>query len=180
MRLAPPGASSGDTSRAARLVRATPLAALIVPALFLAMAGCGTTHFQPIVLPTATQSSVALTTDFSAYEPGQAIGVTVRNSGKQTYFAADNHSECTVLQLQQLVRGVWTDIMPCAAGEQPNLLQIRPGLGVPYTLAPGNAHDSPNAWDPGTYRVALALGAKADGSDMSTMVYSAGFTVKSA
>lgn len=155
---------------------------LSATALVLALlaAGCGSAHTAAVVLPTATRSSVAITTDFASYSVSQAIGVTVMNSAKVAYYGADNHTECTVLQLQEQVRGVWTDILPCATGQQADVLEIAPGAGVPYTLAPGNAHDSPNAWDPGVYRVALLFGAKADGSNLTTTVYSAGFQIHAA
>lgn len=146
--------------------------------LALLAAGCGTTHTQAAVVPTATQFSVALTTDFPSYSASQAIGVTVMNNAKHAYYAVDTHTECTFLQLQEQIRGVWTNILPCNTGQQADVLEIAPGASVPYTLAPGNAHDSPNAWDPGVYRVAVLLGTKADGSNLTTSVYSAGFQVR--
>lgn len=150
---------------------------LILTALS-ALAGCGSAASNPSAVPTATRSSITLTTDFPSYSASQAIGVTVHNGTSTTYYAADNHSECTIIQLQERVHGAWVDMMPCSTGQQPNVLAVPNGSSVPYTLAPGNAHDSPNAWDPGTYRVALTLGTNADGSNLSTLVYSAGFVVR--
>ena len=186
MRSAPPGAPASTAShgrlatlralprRMPQRMPALPLALLVT----LVTAGCGTTHTTPVVLPTATAQSVTLTTDFTTYSASQAIGVTVTNGSKRAYFAPDNHSECTVLQLQEQVRGVWTDVMSCNTGQPVTVLQVTPGPGVPYTLAPGNAKGNPNAWDPGVYRVALLLGTKADGSNLTTAVYSAGILIK--
>lgn len=208
MRSAPPGAfpltarlthPSGGLSRrrwrlsrssarfsarfSARSIARSSARSIVLPlALLLALvaAGCGSTHITVVTVPTATHLSVTLTTDFASYSVSQAIGVTVTNAGKRALYAVDNHTQCTILQLQEQVRGAWTDIMPCNTGQPVNVLEVAPGSGVPYTLAPGNAHGNPNAWDPGVYRVALLLGTKADGSNLTTSVYSAGFVIKAA
>ena len=182
MRLAPPGAAfSTDPFREPHRPprRRWRIAALpLVLLLAVGAAGCGTSTTTRVAVPTATKLSVTLTTDFATYSVSQAIGVTVTNAGQRALYAVDNHTECTVLQLQEQVRGVWTTIMPCDTGQPVNVLEVAPGPGVPYTLAPGNAPGNPNAWDPGVYRVALLLGNTADGSDLTTAAYSAGFVIE--
>jgi hypothetical protein len=152
---------------------------ITVALICTSFAACASTSVHiATVLPTATHVSVALSTDFTDYHAGQAIGVTVSNAAPVAYFAIDTHSACTIVTLQELVRGQWVSVMPCLTGQPPHVLVIASRSSVPYALAPGNASGNPNAWDPGTYRIALAYGARSDGLDANShLVYSAGFFV---
>lgn len=147
-------------------------------AVLLFIAACGTTTApRSVVLPAGTPGSVLVRTDRLLYHISQPIGATITNSSKTTYYAMDGQSGCTILHLQQLVGATWRDVMPCATGQPPVILALAPKATEPLTFAPGNAPDNVNAWQPGVYRLALAIGIKSNGSDATTMVYSPGFQV---
>lgn len=150
----------------------------VVICLFVVNACATTARSTAIVIPTATSANIIVTTDFTTYHAGQAIGVSVRNVSPSAYFATDAHTACTIVTLQQSLRGQWVSLMPCQSGQSAHVLLIAVHSTVPYTLAPGNAAGNPNAWAPGVYRIALAFGLRPDGSDAGDhVVYSAGFTV---
>lgn len=165
------------TGRRGRLGRL--LAACVSTAVLASIAGCGAPrqHVQQTPLPTATTLSVRIATDRSQYGISRPIGVTVQNTSGTTYYATDGHSACTIVQLQQLVKGVWQDMMPCASGQTPNVLTVAPRLSEPFTLAPGNNPNDANAWTPGIYRVALSANAKPDNTGQEIQAYSAAFQV---
>ncbi len=130
-------------------------------------------------LPTATAGAVQIAvsrTQFATHDP---IGVTISNTSDHTYYAVDGRSGCTFLQLQEFnsAKHAWVNVLGCT-GVNPNPLEISPRLTEPFTFAPTSTSD-PNAWDPGTYRIVLAYGTSADGSDASTFAFSAGFTIVS-
>ncbi|GAC1454294.1 MAG: hypothetical protein PVSMB4_14920 [Ktedonobacterales bacterium] len=142
------------------------------------IAACGTTPVRkPVVLPTGTAGNVILRTDELRYRISQPVGATISNVSKTTYYAMDGQSGCTILHLQELVGTVWRDVMPCATGQPPTVLALAPKSSEPLTFAPGNAPDNANAWQPGVYRLALAIGTTPSGSDATTLVYSPGFEI---
>lgn len=146
--------------------------------LLVGMTACGTAaRGKPIVLPTATSLSVIVTTDKLAYQVAQPMGVTVQNAGGSVYYVTDNHTACTIVQLQQLIAGAWQNVLSCSTGQPPHILEMPPHSSQPFTLAPGNATNNPNAWAPGVYRVALSLSTHPDGSGQPILVYSSGFQV---
>src|SRR5579859_6589663 len=132
MRLAPSGAFTATVERRSRCGRfAVWVRHMCGFVLILALAACGSTQARPTVVPTATEFSVTIATDFSAYNSSQAVGVTVRNGGAHIYYATDDHSECTIVQLQERVNDTWVNVMPCTTGQQPIVLEVAPGAGVP-------------------------------------------------
>jgi hypothetical protein len=150
----------------------------LIGASLIGLSACGTSaHPTVLVLPTATNLAVILTTDRPLYHVAQPIGVNIQNQSASAYYALDNHSSCTVVQLQERLQGSWVDVMPCSAGAQGHALEIAPKLSFPLTLAPGNAPDNANAWQPGVYRLALTYGTKADGSGATALCFSVGFQV---
>jgi hypothetical protein len=118
-----------------------------------------------------------LITDRQSYEASQPIGVTVQNTSGTAYYAQDGQSACTILALQELIKQTWRDEMPCASGQAPTVLLVAPNSSVPFTLAPGNAPDDPNAWAAGIYRLALILNTKPDATGSTIQVYAAAFQV---
>lgn len=155
------------------------LAACVSAVVLASMAACGASrpHIQA-PLPTATTLSVRVTTDRAQYGTSRPIGVTVQNASGTAYYATDGHSACTIVQMQQLVRGAWQDIMPCTSRQPPNVLTISAKLSEPFTLAPGNDPHDANAWLPGTYRVTLLVNTKRDSTGQAIQAYSAGFRIQ--
>jgi hypothetical protein len=154
------------------------LAICLVSAALAGAAACNAgSQRHPAPLPTGTSFSVSVTTDRAYYGINQPIGVTLQNTSATSYYAADGKSACTIVELQELIKGAWQDEMPCATGQAPTILLIAPHTSVPFTLAPGNARDDPNSWQPGTYRVALVLLTKPDPSGSTVQIFSAAFQV---
>lgn len=143
-----------------------------------ALAGCGTVaRTTAAPLPSGSAGSVTVQTDTTVYSVSQPIGVTIHNGGKTTYYAQGGQSECTLIQMQRQVGSTWQAVMPCTSGEQASRAAVTPGLVEPFTLAPGNATDNPNAWVPGVYRFAVQVTASADGKGTATLIYSPGIRI---
>jgi hypothetical protein len=130
-------------------------------------------------LPTATAGAIQIAVNQKQLAAHDPIGVTITNTSDKTYFAVDGRSACTFLQLQEFnsAKKAWVNVVGCT-NVNPTPLEISPRLTEPFTLAPTSTSD-PNAWDPGTYRIVLAYGTNAAGSDTSTFAFSSGFTIVS-
>ena len=151
---------------------------LIVLIVLAGTVGCATaSHRAATPLPTGTAQSLSLSTGQTVYHPYQPFGITLLNASSGTYYALDGHSDCTIVELQMLVGADWQTIMPCSSASPPRALAISAHLAEPFTFAPGNARDNPNAWATGTYRVLLSVATKPDGTGGALVVYSAGFRV---
>lgn len=164
----------------------TPHPWLIAPLVLLAtvcalgsLSACSNSSTSGKALPTATSGNIKIAVAKAQYTANEPVGVTVTNTSSQTYYAVSGRSACTYLQLQEYdaAKNTWLNVSACPAAN-PTPLQISPKLSLPFTLAP-NSNSDPNAWDPGTYRVVLAYGTNADGSNTSTLAYSAAFTIVS-
>jgi hypothetical protein len=159
------------------------LSPLIVLATVLGLGGlsaCSNGSLHGQVLPTATAGGIQIAVEQTHYGVNDPVGVTVTNtSNNQTFYAVSGRSGCTFLQLQQYdtTKKSWESVFGCP-GAVPTTLQITPQLSEPFTLAP-NSSSNPNAWDPGTYRVALLYSATSDGISNPIVAYSAAFTVVS-
>ncbi|HEY1389745.1 MAG TPA: hypothetical protein VGF38_14490 [Ktedonobacterales bacterium] len=131
-----------------------------------------------IALPTATTASVAITMQNREFETSEPLGVLVKNTGSADVYALDALSGCTVLQLQHYDndKKAWVAADRCHETVQPRVLTIRKGMSEPFTLAPNSPGD-PNAWDSGTYRIALTYSTHPDGKSATETAYSPGFTI---
>ncbi len=147
--------------------------------VLLAMSGCGS-GTATITPPTATPGPITITTDLSSYSVSQAIGVTVTNTSRTPYYVQNDHSACSIVQLQRYVGGAtgWASVDPCNTLQATQVLSITAGLQEPFTLAPTSPGD-PNAWDGGIYRVQVGYTTNPDGSTGLQFAYSAGFTIHS-
>jgi hypothetical protein len=148
--------------------------------LTLTATGCTPSAGQPdtlSALPTQVGQIIAITTDRPHYGPSEVIGVTVRNITTSPFYATEQYSGCTMLQLQLHLKGAWQTVQPCVSGPPPQVRQLAPKGAFPLSFGPGNAPDDPNLWRVGTYRFALAYSTKSDGSNATAFSYSAGFDV---
>lgn len=143
------------------------------------LAGCKV-RSSNIALPTATKATVVITMENLEYETSEPLGILVKNAGSADVYALDGLSACTMLQLQQYDsdKKVWVATDRCRETVQPRALVIRAGMSEPFTLAPTSSGD-PNAWDSGTYRIALTFTTHADGKTAAQTAYSPGFTISS-
>ncbi|HEV2236423.1 MAG TPA: hypothetical protein VGR57_07140 [Ktedonobacterales bacterium] len=168
--------------------RSSHLIALRTPALVavllcaIATAGCASSASGPrahIVTTPPTQAAqiIAIVTDHPRYRSSEAIGVIVRNVTATPFYAIEQYSACTMLQLQFRHGSNWEMTQPCIGGPQPQVRLLAPKVAFPLSFGPGNAPDNPNLWRAGTYRFALLYTARADGSNATTYSYSAGFEV---
>jgi hypothetical protein len=130
-------------------------------------------------LPTATTGTIQIAVSRSQFAAHDPVGATLTNTSDSTFYAMNGRSACTFFQLQEFnsSKHAWVNVVGCA-GVNPTPLEISPRLTEPFTLAPTSSTD-PNSWDPGTYRIVLAYGTSASGSDASTLAFSSGFTIVS-
>ncbi|MGO8950572.1 MAG: hypothetical protein ACLQUY_23550 [Ktedonobacterales bacterium] len=143
------------------------------------LAACSSTSVTSKLLPTATAGDIKILVSQTQFNVSDPVGVTVTNTSNQTFYAVNGRSGCTFLQLQELdtAKNSWVSVSGCPAAS-PTPLAITPQLSEPFTLAP-NSPSNENAWDPGTYRVALLYSASSDGSSSPLLAFSAAFTVVS-
>jgi hypothetical protein len=159
------------------------LSSLVTLTAVLALGGlsaCSNNSLNSNALPTATTGGIRIAVGQTQYGVSDPVGVTVTNTtSNQIYFAVSGRSGCTFLQLQQYStsKKSWVSVFGCPGGN-PTPLEITPQLSEPFTLAP-NSSSNPNAWDPGTYRVALLYSTSSDGVSKPVVAYSAAFTVVS-
>lgn len=153
---------------------------LILAATLLLFSACATTSAShPITGAVATTGPVTVTTNLSAYTTSDAIGATVTNNSKTAYFTQNGKSACTVVQLERFdaTTGKWGRVDGCGNAQPTQTLTIAESTSVPYTLAPTSPSDV-NAWQAGTYRIAVAYSTQADGITNPQEAHSAAFTVK--
>lgn len=159
------------------------LSSLVALAVVLGLGGlsaCSNNSLNSKALPTATAGGIRVAVGQTQYGVNDPVGVTVTNTtSNQTYFAISGRSGCTFLQLQlyNATEKSWVSVFGCP-GANPTPLEITPQLSEPFTLAP-NSSSNPNAWDPGTYRVALLYSINSDGISNPIVAYSAAFAVAS-
>jgi hypothetical protein len=144
------------------------------------LTACNSNAVDSKALPTATAGGIRIAVGHTHYGINDPVGVTVTNtSSNQTYYAVSGRSGCTYLQLQQYdaVKKSWVSVFGCP-GANPTPLEITPQLSEPFTLAP-NSSTNPDAWDPGTYRVALLYSTNSDGTSSPLLAYSSAYTIVS-
>ncbi len=156
-----------------------PVLLFLLCSLFMlsVLAGCKL-RGSNIALPTATKATVVITMQNPEFETTEPLGILVKNTGSADVYALDGLSACTVLQLQQYDsdKKTWVAAARCRETVQPRVLVIRAGMSEPFTLAPSSPGD-PNAWDSGTYRIALTFTTHPDGKAAAQTAYSPGFTI---
>lgn len=101
---------------------------------------------------TESVAVVTVRTDRLAYEPGQAIVVTVRNGLTHAIFATTGQSSCTIVSLDRRVAQRWVEVRNCYAGVPPVTVRIAAGATRRMRL--------PDRLQPGTYRVRLEYRAQ--------------------
>ena len=153
------------------------LCSLFILSVLGALTGCKV-RSSNIALPTATKTAVAITMQNRDFATSEPLGILVKNTGSSDVYALDGLSGCTVLQLQQYDsnKKAWVAADRCHETVQPRVLVIRKGMSEPFTLAPNSPGDA-NAWDSGTYRIALTFTTHADGKTATQAAYSPGFTI---
>lgn len=163
--------------RNSRLVYLTLLAPLVLLPVVAGCASANTATNSPLQRPTA--QDIRLATDHSSYTTHAPIGIALTNAGQVTYYALDGRSGCTLAQLQvfDASHKAWVSTSGCAGGGKPRSLAIPAGIREPFTLAPGSSSD-PNAWQPGTYRVAVAFSSNPDGTSAQIIAASASFVIR--
>ncbi len=165
--------------RCAAVARFTPF--LVVCACALLLVACSGRTTATITPPTATTGGITLSLDQKHYTSHQAIGITMNNKDNTTYYAKTGLSACTYLQLEfyDTAKKSWLAVDGCVSVNPPHVLVISPNSSLPFTLAPGDSSNDPNAWVPGVYRVSLRYGTAADGTGAQVVVYSQGFNITS-
>lgn len=157
--------------------------------LAMLLAGCGasaagsTCQNAASTAPTINQGLVTIATDHGAYAASAGIAVTVTNKTSTTIYAFDHQAGCTVLALQQQVKGEWVaanqHIAGCGIESVSALVALAPNQ--PYTATIHAGPMGPVAWPAGTYRLALTyFTSQADATQgHGTIVYSQSLTMVS-
>jgi hypothetical protein len=179
-------------------VRQRMLAGAAILALGLAVCGCGLrpqTGTTPVAgsptiggsatattasgTPTGTPGPVTLTPDRGRYAPGDPILVTVHDGLTTSIFAMNNHTSCTVVQLERLVNGSWQIQGTCVnMYPHPTLTEIKPGSSATVELLPAQGTDGSTTWPVGTYRAELTYATNASqSSEQASIAYSQPVTV---
>ncbi len=113
---------------------------------------------------TAVPGAVRLMLDKTSYTAGSPVMVTIENGLGTKIAVTDHHTNCTYVQLEQLVVGTWKPVALCKLMTPTRLVDLAPGSITPQKI--GLPAGSGAA---GTYRVALTYN--------SSTAYSATFTV---
>lgn len=153
---------------------------LILAVALVLFSGCAATSSAHTTAgTTATTGPVTVTTNLPSYTTGDAIGVTVTNTSKTDFYTQDGKSACTVVQLERYdsQKATWTHVDLCNNGQAIQVFTIAESSSVPYTLAPNSPGDT-NAWQSGTYRVAVTYSSQADGVSNPQEAHSAAFNIK--
>lgn len=158
-------------------------------AMAVLLAGCGATavgsgcQSAASSAPTINQGLVTIATDHSTYIATSNIAVTVTNKTSNPIYAFNHQASCTVLALQQQVKGEWVAAnkytASCATGAVTALVELAPNQ--PYTATIHAGYLRPVAWPAGTYRLALTyFTSRADAARGSgTTIYSQALTTVS-
>jgi hypothetical protein len=136
---------------------------------------------QTGVTPTtaATSGPVTLALGKPRYALADTIEVTIHNGLHTPIFARNEHSDCTLVDLERWVNGTWQVEAPCVnMVPKPTIIQLAPDADLTQRLAPGQSDVSSGSWPIGTYRVALAYVMSAGQPfGQSTVAYSANFNI---
>ena len=147
--------------------------------VLILLAGCQANSKNAVAAAKATTGPVRIVLDHSAYGVSDPIGVTVSNVSKDLYYTIDGKSACTMLELQQYdsAKKQWAMVSGCTIAEPLNALQMPAGISEPFSLTPGSSSNE-DAWQSGTYRVAVLYSANPDGKTDAQTAYSATFAIR--
>ncbi|MGO8949707.1 MAG: hypothetical protein ACLQUY_19050 [Ktedonobacterales bacterium] len=113
---------------------------------------------------TATSGAVQLVLDKTAYAPGSTAVVTIENGLGMKITVTDHHTNCTYVQLEQQVAGVWQPVELCKSMTATLIVELSAGSVTPQKIGIPTGSGAE-----GTYRVMLAYNNRT--------AYSAMFTV---
>ena len=99
---------------------------------------------------TSSHGPVTITLNAPSYRVSDSITVTLSNQGSRAIFFVDQHTNCTVLVMQQRVDGNWQSIRNCYVGRRSLWSTLNPGHQLQVKLDPPK-----KGWLPGWYRVNL-------------------------
>lgn len=136
----------------------------------------GTTSATPGTGPSSGPVTVAV--DRSRYPSGAAVTVTIHNGQSAPVYALDNHSDCTVVELERWVNGAWVGEASCVNQQpRPHVVTIEAG-GVLSEMVPGVNNLTGDPWPAGTYRASFAYATSPDQAiGQGSIAYSGSFVV---
>ncbi len=118
------------------------------------LTGCGYNETQNAMASTSqltsTDGTVTMTINARSYRPIDTIKVTLNNQGSQAIFFVDQHTNCTVLLIQQQVDGKWQNIENCYVARRSIWSNLNPGQQLQVKLDPPRGN-----WLSGRYRINL-------------------------
>lgn len=174
------------------------LASIVAAVLGLGLVACGVSS-PPVrgiaspaaTAPAATSSAVAtagtaappshvsLALSKARYMPTDAIVVTIHNGLAISIFAQDNHSDCTLVEVERLMGGLWQGQNACVnMRPAPHVIEIKPGVTITLQLRSTQGEQPAPQWSAGTYRIAFAyVTGPNQPFGQSTILYSASFAI---
>jgi hypothetical protein len=156
---------------------------LIGGSFIILLAGCSAVTGASGDNPgTLTSGPVSIATDHTTYTPTQGIHVTIKNQSGKAIYALDTRASCTILSLQQQVKGAWqgANVARCPLGRIARQVMIGNGQTYTATIQAGEPAVKNAAFPGGTYRLVLAYATSAGESAspaLLTTIYSATLTV---
>jgi len=164
---------------------------LLLPVVLLVLAACGVSATTGaggscanlhLDASPGTQSAgpVSVATDHTTYSRRPEIHVTLTNTLSTSIFAPNHFANCTIFDLQQLVKGKWQPpkepLAHCALASPTVMIEIKPGTTYTATIKIG----SPRApgFEAGTYRLAFSYSSTRTPTDaQGTAVNSQNLTI---
>ncbi len=148
----------------------------------------GGAQASPSASPSATASAaatltlqpgtVAIALDQSHYTTSDTINATILNGLDHTIYAADHHTDCTVLVVEQQSDSGWQSVGRCLLATVTRLVPFAASSQTAVQLAIGQAGNGGVTWGAGTYRISLSyVNSDLATPDSGSTVYSATFTL---
>jgi hypothetical protein len=177
------------------------LASLPVLICALALAACGTPASAlsraratpPVTSTTAPVSKqatpagtspiapgpVSLSASQARYNSADAITVSVHNGLASPIFAQDNHTGCTIVQLELASSGDWQGVGACVNWPtHPHMVEISSGQSMMVYLRPATEANLDSGWPSGMYRATLTyITGNNEPIDQGTTVVSQSFAI---
>jgi hypothetical protein len=99
---------------------------------------------------------VTLSPSQARYNTASAITVVVHNGLAHPIFAQDNHTSCTIVQVELASGGDWQGVGACVNWPtHPHEVQINSGDSMAVYLRPAQEANLDSTWPSGLYRVTL-------------------------
>jgi hypothetical protein len=113
-------------------------------------------HATPAGTSPVAPGLVSLSASQAQYSTPDAIAVIVHNGLASPIFAQDNHTGCTIVQLELASGGDWQAMGACVNWPtHPHVVEINSGMSMTVYLRPATEANLDSGWPSGMYRATL-------------------------